>query len=59
MALETNTASSDMNISEDVLLGNSANSETLSNDDAVSLFISSLRKALQKQNEIKMSLILK
>lgn len=45
-------------MSEDILLGE-ANGEQLSNDDAVSLFNSSLRKALQQQNEVIVSSIVK
>ncbi|XP_062581906.1 uncharacterized protein LOC134243689 [Saccostrea cucullata] len=57
--METSTASSDVHYSEEVLLGESSTSEQLSNEDAVSLFNSSLRKALQQQNEVIVSSIVK
>lgn len=58
--MATGNASSDPDIhmSKDVLLGDS-NSEQLSNDDVVSLINISLREALQQQNEVIMSSIVK
>ena len=49
----------DTNIAEDVLMGDSTENELLSNDDAVSLFNNSLKKALQQQNEAIVSSIVK
>lgn len=51
MATSNASSDPDIHMSEDVLLGE-ANGEQLSNDDAVSLLNSSLRKALQQQNEV-------
>lgn len=58
MATSNASSDPDIHMSEDILLGE-ANGEQLSNDDAVSLFNSSLRKALQQQNEVIVSSIVK
>lgn len=58
MATSNASSDPDIHMSEDVLLGE-ANGEQLSNDDAVSLLNSSLRKALQQQNEVIVSSIVK
>jgi hypothetical protein len=57
--MEASNDNSGINISEDVLMGESADNELLSNDDAVSLFNNSLKKALQQQNEAIVSSIVK
>uniref|UniRef100_A0A8W8JAC8 C1q domain-containing protein n=1 Tax=Magallana gigas TaxID=29159 RepID=A0A8W8JAC8_MAGGI len=58
MATSNASSDPDIHMSDDVLFGE-ASGEQLSNDDAVPLFNCSLRKALQQQNEVIVSSIVK